>query len=54
MIEASVSPPQPKKHTPPKWVYQKYETIEAKFPRKAHGAQSSIEKKPIPPKDIGS
>jgi hypothetical protein len=26
MIEASVGPPQSKKHTHPKWVYRKYET----------------------------
>jgi hypothetical protein len=26
MIEIDVDPPQPEKHIPPKWVYQKYET----------------------------
>jgi len=26
MTKGGVGPLQPKKHTPPKWVYQKYET----------------------------
>ncbi len=32
----------------------KYRTIKIQLLRKINGAQSSINKKPIPPKDIGS
>jgi hypothetical protein len=28
-----------------------YETTKAQFPKKTNGAQSSIDKRPIPPKD---
>ncbi len=61
MIEAGVGPPQLEKHTLPKWVYRKYENLEHKYkatkaqlPRKANGAQFSIERRPILPKYIGS
>jgi hypothetical protein len=32
----------------------RYEATKAQLPRKAYGAQSFINKKPIPPKEIGS
>jgi hypothetical protein len=32
----------------------KYGTTKAQLPKKENGVQSSIEKRPIPPKDIGS
>jgi hypothetical protein len=32
----------------------KYGTTKAQFPRKVNGAQTSIKKKSIPPKDIGN
>jgi hypothetical protein len=60
MTKTNVPPPQLEKHAPPKQVSKirnlkhKYETIRAQFPRKIDGAQSSIERRPIPPKDIGS
>jgi len=31
-----------------------YRATKAQFPRKVDGAQSSIDKRPIPPKKIGS
>jgi hypothetical protein len=59
MIEVGVGPRQPEKCTPPKWTYQKlrnldhkYGAIRAKLPKKVDGAQSSINIRPIPPKDI--
>jgi hypothetical protein len=44
MIKIGVGPLQLEKHTPPKWVYQKYGTTKAQLPKKVNGAQSSIEK----------
>jgi hypothetical protein len=32
----------------------KYRATKVKFPKKVDGAQSSIDRRPIPPKDIGS
>jgi hypothetical protein len=32
----------------------KYKTTKTQFPKKTDGAQSSIERRPIPPKDINS
>jgi hypothetical protein len=61
MTIEGMGPFQLEKHTPPKWVYQKYKTwntyIEPPKPQspiKTHRAQSSIDKKPIPPKEIDS
>jgi hypothetical protein len=60
MTEVGVGPPQPKNRTPPKRAYQKIRNLEHKYEatktqlfRKTDKAQSSIEKRPIPPKDIG-
>jgi hypothetical protein len=58
MTEANVGPFQHEKHTPPKWVLKirnlkhKYKATKTQLLRKINRAQSSIERRLIPPKDI--
>jgi hypothetical protein len=60
MTEVGVGPLQLEKHTLPKRVHQKYETLNtnkeplAQLLIKKNGAQSSIKSRPIPLKDVSS
>jgi hypothetical protein len=61
MIEVGVPPPKPKKTYSSKMglskiqnIEHKYGTTRAQFPKKADGAQSFIERRHIPQKDINS
>jgi hypothetical protein len=60
MTEINVVPPQPKKHTPPnefiknRNLKHKYGATRTQLRKKVDGAQFSIEKRHIPPKDTNS
>jgi hypothetical protein len=60
MTKGGVGPLQPKKHIPPKWIYQIYKiwSIDMEPPKpnslEKQMGQSFINKRHIPPKEIGS